>query len=86
MKKFKELVDRQMYEVIIQAMAGRRIVARETIKPFRTDVLAKLHASDISRRKKLLEKQKKGRKKLGGEYHDSAGGFPEVLGQVVFVV
>lgn len=63
-KKFKEHVDRQMYEVVIQAVAGRRIVARETIKPFRKDVLAKLHASDISRRRKLLEKQKEGRKKL----------------------
>lgn len=63
-KKFKEHVDRQMFEVIIQATAGRRIVARETIKPFRKDVLAKLHASDISRRRKLLEKQKEGRKKL----------------------
>jgi elongation factor 4 len=63
-KKFKEHVERQMYEVIIQATAGRRIVARETIKPFRKDVLAKLHASDITRRKKLLEKQKEGRKKL----------------------
>ena len=62
--KFKEHVDRQMYEVIIQATAGRRIVARETIKPFRKDVLSKLHASDISRRRKLLEKQKEGRKKL----------------------
>jgi len=51
-------------EVIIQAAAGNRIVARETIKPFRKDVLAKLHASDISRRKKLLEKQKAGRKRL----------------------
>ncbi|KUJ11992.1 GTP-binding protein-like protein GUF1 [Mollisia scopiformis] len=63
-KKFKEHVDRQMFEVIIQAAAGKRIVARETIKPFRKDVLAKLHASDISRRRKLLEKQKEGRKKL----------------------
>jgi elongation factor 4 len=63
-KKFKEHVDRQMYEVIIQAVAGRRIVARETIKPFRKDVLQKLHASDVSRRRKLLEKQKEGRKKL----------------------
>ncbi len=51
-------------EVIIQAAAGNRIVARETIKPFRKDVLAKLHASDISRRRKLLEKQKAGRKRL----------------------
>jgi elongation factor 4 len=63
-KKFKEHVDRQMYEVVIQAIAGKKIVARETIKPFRKDVLAKLHASDISRRRKLLEKQKDGRKKL----------------------
>ena len=62
--KFKEHVDRQMFEVIIQAVAGRRILARETIKPFRKDVLQKLHASDISRRRKLLEKQKEGRKKL----------------------
>ncbi|KAI9813202.1 MAG: Translation factor guf1 mitochondrial [Thelocarpon impressellum] len=63
-KKFKEHVDRQMFEVIIQAAAGRRIVARETIKPFRKDVLQKLHASDVSRRRKLLEAQKEGRKKL----------------------
>ncbi|KAL9101382.1 MAG: hypothetical protein Q9187_009253 [Circinaria calcarea] len=62
--KFKEHVDRQMFEVIIQAIAGRRVVARETLKPFRKDVLAKLHATDVSRRKKLLEKQKEGRKKL----------------------
>jgi len=62
--KFKEHVDRQMFEVIIQAAVGRRIVARGSIKPFRKDVLAKLHASDLSRRKKLLEKQKEGRKKL----------------------
>lgn len=65
-KKFKEHVDRQMFEVIIQAAVGRRIVARETIKPFRKDVLAKLHAADVSRRRKLLEKQKEGRKKLRG--------------------
>lgn len=62
--KFKEHVDRQMFEVIIQASAGRRIVARETIRPFRKDVLAKLHAADVSRRRKLLENQKEGRKKL----------------------
>ena len=65
--KFKEHVDRQMFEIIIQAAAGKRIVARETLKPFRKDVLAKLHASDVSRRRKLLEKQKDGRKKLRGE-------------------
>ncbi|SPQ26513.1 f35e91de-b685-4063-ae45-3375324c836a [Thermothielavioides terrestris] len=62
--KFKEHVERQMFEVVIQAASGKRIVARETIKPFRKDVLAKLHASDITRRRKLLEKQKAGRKRL----------------------
>ncbi|KAI9926112.1 hypothetical protein ASPWEDRAFT_25931 [Aspergillus wentii DTO 134E9] len=62
--KFKEHVDRQLFEVIIQAAVGRKVVARETIKPYRKDVLAKLHASDVSRRRKLLEKQKEGRKKL----------------------
>ncbi|KAK4983888.1 Translation factor guf1 mitochondrial, partial [Elasticomyces elasticus] len=62
--KFKEHVDRQMFEVVIQALAGKKVVARETIKPFRKDVLQKLHASDVSRRRKLLEKQKEGRKKL----------------------
>lgn len=63
-KRFKEHVDRQMFEIVIQAAVGRRIVARETIKPFRKDVLQKLHASDITRRKKLLEKQKEGKKKM----------------------
>ncbi|OAX84736.1 translation factor GUF1, mitochondrial [Emergomyces africanus] len=62
--KFREHVDRQMFEVVIQAAVGRNIVARETIKPFRKDVLQKLHAADVTRRKKLLEKQKEGRKKL----------------------
>ncbi|KAF3482659.1 Translation factor GUF1 [Arthroderma uncinatum] len=62
--KFKEHVERQMFEVIIQAAVGRNVIARETIKPYRKDVLAKLHASDITRRRKLLEKQKEGRKRL----------------------
>lgn len=66
--KFKEHIDRQMFEVVIQATAGKRIVARETLKPFRKDVLQKLHASDVSRRRKLLEKQKEGRKKLQGQF------------------
>lgn len=62
--KFKEHVDRQMFEVIIQAAVGKRIVARETIKPFRKDVLQKLHAADAGRKNKLLQKQKEGRKRL----------------------
>jgi elongation factor 4 len=63
-EKFKQHVDRQMFEVIIQAAAGRQIIARETLKPYRKDVLAKLHAADVSRKRKLLEKQKDGRKRL----------------------
>jgi elongation factor 4 len=63
-EKFKEHVDRQMFEVVIQAAIGKQVVARETLKPFRKDVLQKLHASDIGRRQKLLDKQKAGRKKL----------------------
>ena len=62
--KFKEHVDRQQFEIIIQAAVGKKVVARETIKPFRKDVLAKLHASDVSRRRKLLEKQKEGKKRM----------------------
>jgi translation factor GUF1, mitochondrial len=62
--KFKEHVDRQMFEVVIQAVCGKRIVARETLRAFRKDVTQKLHAADISRRRKLLERQKEGRKKL----------------------
>ncbi|KAI9796832.1 MAG: Translation factor guf1 mitochondrial, partial [Sarcosagium campestre] len=62
--RFKQHVDRQMFEIVIQAVAGRRIVARDTIKPFRKDVLEKLHAADAGRRRKLLDKQKEGRKKL----------------------
>lgn len=62
--KFKQYVSRQMFEYAIQAAAGKKIVARETIKPFRKDVTAKLHAADVSRRKKLLEAQKERNKKL----------------------
>ena len=62
--KFKEHVDRQMFEVVIQAVAGKQVVARQTLKPFRKDVTQKLHAADASRRRKLLERQKEGRKKL----------------------
>ena len=64
--KFKEHVSRQMFEYAIQVAAGKKVVARETIKPYRKDVLAKLHASDVSRRKKLLEAQKERNKKLKG--------------------
>lgn len=62
--KFKEHVDRQLFEIIIQAAVGRKVVARESIAPYRKDVLSKLHASDVGRRRKLLDRQKEGRKKL----------------------
>ncbi|QLL35019.1 hypothetical protein HG536_0H03950 [Torulaspora globosa] len=63
-KKFKEFIKAQLYEVVIQARANNKIIARETIKARRKDVLAKLHASDVSRRKKLLVRQKEGKKQL----------------------
>jgi elongation factor 4 len=63
-KKFKQYLRFQLFEVVIQARAGNKIVARETIKAKRKDVLAKLHASDISRRQKLLKKQKEGKKAM----------------------
>ncbi|AQZ12595.1 GUF1 (YLR289W) [Zygosaccharomyces parabailii] len=63
-KKFKEYIKSQLFEVIIQARANNKIIARETIKAKRKDVLQKLHASDVSRRKKLLVKQKEGKKHL----------------------
>lgn len=62
--KFKEFVDRQLFEVVIQAAVGRHIVARETVKAVRKDVTAKLYGGDRTRRMKLLENQKEGRKKL----------------------
>ena len=63
-KKFKEYIRLQQYEVIIQSRCNGKMIARETIKARRKDVLAKLHASDVSRRKKLLAKQKEGKKNL----------------------
>lgn len=63
-KNFKEFLKNQLFEVIVQARAGGKIVARETVKAKRKDVLAKLHASDISRRSKLLKKQKEGKKHM----------------------
>lgn len=63
-KKFRTFLKYQLFEVIIQSRCGKRIIARETIKAKRKDVLAKLHAADISRRKKLLAKQKEGKKQM----------------------